>query len=135
MSIYRVDEHHRTHTCPADPDPHPIDIARTVVHITEGRPCLAPVTIRCGNRTVSIACSRQQPAHRQCSACRTVITVGTITVEHLGAAEPCPRATIHTAPTTCSVCGEPLNAVLADWGTHLLCHPRTAHAPTREAAA
>lgn len=134
MSIYRVDEHHRTHTCPADPDPHPVDITRVIVHITEGRPCLAPVVIRCGDRTVSIPCGRHEPAHRQCSACRTVVTVGTITVEHLGAAESCPPAITRTEPTTCSVCGEPLAAILAERGTHLLCHPRIAYTPTRKAA-
>ena len=84
MSIYRVDEHHRTHTCPADPEPHAVDITRVVVHITEGRPCLAPVVIRCGDRIVSIPCGRHEPAHRQCGACRTVVTTGAITVEHLG---------------------------------------------------
>jgi hypothetical protein len=135
MSIYRVDEHHRTHTCPADPEPHPIDITRVVVHITDGRPCLTPVVIRCGNRTVSLPCGRHEPTHRQCDTCRPVITIGTVTVEHLGSAETCQPTTAHRAPATCDTCGEPLDAILADWGTHLLCHPRTAHASTRKAAA
>ena len=42
---------------------------------------------------------------------------------------------VTTASASCRICGEPLAAVLADWGSHLLCLPRTAHATTSKAAA
>ncbi len=84
MSIYRVDEHRITHTCPADPTPHVIDIRRRIVHVTPGRPCLTPVTITSGAVTATVPCGRYLPARRQCGHCRTIITTGRITTEHRG---------------------------------------------------
>lgn len=83
MSIYLVDVHHVTHTCPSSVDPHPYDTTRTVRYVTDGGACRTPVTIRCGDKTVSVACGRHEPAHRQCAACRVIVTERTITAEHL----------------------------------------------------
>lgn len=79
MTIVLVDITHTTHTCPAHHQPHPYDTRRTVIDITPGGPCRAPVTIRCGNTTTRIPCHRHEPAKRQCGACRTIITEHTIT--------------------------------------------------------
>ncbi|MEH1011724.1 hypothetical protein V6U90_01150 [Micromonospora sp. CPCC 206060] len=79
MTIYLVDIEHVTHTCPAQPDPHPYDTRRTVIDVTPGGPCRTPVTIRCGNTTVQIPCHRHEPAERQCGACRTIVIERTIT--------------------------------------------------------
>jgi hypothetical protein len=84
VTIYLVDIDQYTHTCPADPEPHVVDTRRTVVHVTPGGPCRTPVTIRCGTATVTIPCGRHEPAHRQCGACRTIVTERTITTRHLG---------------------------------------------------
>ncbi|WFE29651.1 hypothetical protein O7623_10880 [Solwaraspora sp. WMMD791] len=79
MSIHLVDVVQVLHTCPADPQPHPYDIRRTLVHVTPGGPCRAPVTIRCGNTTTTIDCGRHRPAAHQCGACRTTVVERTIT--------------------------------------------------------
>jgi hypothetical protein len=125
MNIYRVDEHHVVHTCPADDQPHPVDIRRTIVGvILDNRPCLAPIHI--GPDTAPLRCSQQEPADRHCDHCRTVVVTGTITTEHLGHDEPRhhnPVAPAVLAPDPCTVCGEPLAAVLADHGRHISCHP------------
>jgi hypothetical protein len=128
VTIYQVDEHHRAHICPADPQPHTITIERTIVHITDGGPCRTPVTIRCGNRTVVIPCGRHEPAHRQCAACRVIITTGTVTVEHLGAVSRTGVAITREPAVAfrdlrCDVCNESLDPVLANTGRHLLCYP------------
>lgn len=94
MRIYCVDEHHLTHTCPADPAPHSFDIRRTIVHVTDPEPCLAPVTLDGGGPTVVVDCGTWRPHDQQCDHCRTVITVGTVTYEHLGYQGPA-----HLAPT------------------------------------
>ncbi|WFE46356.1 hypothetical protein [Verrucosispora sp. WMMD1129] len=87
MTIHLVDLEHITHICPADPEPHPFDTRRTLVHITPGGPCRAPVTIRCGNVTAQIACHRHEPAKRQCGACRVIVRERTITTRpHTGIA-------------------------------------------------
>jgi hypothetical protein len=126
VRIYRVDEHHKMHTCPADPDPHPVDIRRTIVHVTDPQPCLTPTYDSIG---APVECSRYEIRDRQCDHCRTVITIGTITVEHLD--NPRTASLIPglsgLASDPCTVCGDPLAAVLADHGRHIGCHPyRTA---------
>lgn len=83
MTIVLVDIEHVTHTCPAHPDPHPFDTRWTVVDVIPGGPCRAPVTIRCGDTTATIACRRHEPAKRQCGACRVIVTEHTITTRHL----------------------------------------------------
>jgi hypothetical protein len=93
MTIYLIDVHTVTHTCPANPQPHPVDTRRTIVHVTPGRPCQHPVTVRSGDRTAVIPCSRHEPAHRQCPPCRTIITTRTHTTEHRGNEGP-----VHLAP-------------------------------------
>ncbi|MEH1129144.1 hypothetical protein [Micromonospora sp. CPCC 206061] len=79
MTLYLVDIEQHTHTCPADADPHPVDIRRTIVHITDSGPCRAPVTIRLADTSTVIPCGRHEPAERQCGACRPIVTERTIT--------------------------------------------------------
>ena len=84
MTYVLVDVHHRTHTCPAEPAPHPYDTTRTVVGRVDGGPCRQPVTIRFVDITTTIACGRRVPADRQCPACRVTITQRHITTEFMG---------------------------------------------------
>jgi hypothetical protein len=74
MTIHVVDIEQVVHTCPAQPEPHPYDIRRTVVHVIPGGPCRTPVTIRCGNTTTQVPCGRHEPTNRQCPACRIIVT-------------------------------------------------------------
>jgi hypothetical protein len=129
MTIYLVDVHVLTHTCPADPEPHPVRTSRTVVHVTPGGPCRTPVTLHCHDATtIQLSCGRREPRERQCDACRTIIIERTVTVEH----DPTPvRRGQPPAPSgyakhPCTVCGQPLAAILAPDGHHLLCIPRPA---------
>ncbi|MBU8857427.1 MULTISPECIES: hypothetical protein [unclassified Micromonospora] len=82
MSIHLVDIVQVLHTCPAEPEPHPYDIRRTVIDVIDGGPCRNPVTIRCGTTTVQIPCRRHEPTKRQCGACRVIVTEHTITNLH-----------------------------------------------------
>ena len=95
MSIYAVTQHQVLHTCPADPEPHPIATTQTVVHVTPGRTCLTPVTIRIGNTTRTVSCGRRLPYERQCGSCRTIVTVRSVTTTDLGYQGPA-----HLAPAT-----------------------------------
>jgi hypothetical protein len=79
VTIHLVTITQVTHTCPAQPEPHPYDIRRTLTHVIPGGPCRAPVTIRCGDVTTEIACHRHEPANRQCGACRVIVTEQSIT--------------------------------------------------------
>ncbi|OHX04601.1 hypothetical protein [Micromonospora sp. WMMB235] len=81
MSIHTVDVVQLLHTCPAEPEPHPYDIRRTVIDVIDGGPCRNPVTIRCGT-TTQIPCGRHEPSKRQCSACRVIVIERTITNLH-----------------------------------------------------
>lgn len=128
MIIYAVDVHYLIHTCPADPEPHPVDTRQQVVHVTPGGPCRTPVTVRCGDTATVIPCGRRKPVKRQCHACRTTVTVHRATTRRLNAqpVHVAPATTGH-APLRCDVCRQPLAAVLAAWGHHVLCHPRPAH--------
>ncbi|TDC75864.1 hypothetical protein E1193_24785 [Micromonospora sp. KC606] len=83
MTIHTVDVVHILHTCPAEPESHPYDTRRTLVDVIPGGPCRAPVTIRCGQVTTTIPCSRHEPAKRQCGACRTIVVERTITTRTL----------------------------------------------------
>jgi hypothetical protein len=83
VTIHVVDIEQVTHACPGEPDPHPYDIRRTVVHVIPGGPCRTPVTIRCGQVTTTIPCHRHEPADRQCGACRIIVTQHTITTRTL----------------------------------------------------
>ena len=50
-----VEVFHLIHTCPANPEPHPVDTRRRIVHVTPSRPCLNAVTVRSvrrGDRTL-----------------------------------------------------------------------------------
>ncbi|RZU50814.1 hypothetical protein EV385_2600 [Krasilnikovia cinnamomea] len=120
MTIHIVDVHDRTHTCPADPTPHPIDSTRRLVDTVPGGPCRQPIT------GTAVPCGRRRPADQQCDACRTTVTVRHHTRDHLG---PAPRTTVRPstalAARPCEVCGLPLAAVLAHVGRHLLCRPTT----------
>ena len=83
MTIYLVDIEQILHVCPSWPDdPHPYDTRRTVIDVIPGGPCRTPVTIRCGDTTTQIPCGRREPAHRQCGACRIIVTERTITNRH-----------------------------------------------------
>ena len=83
MSIHTVDVVQLLHTCPAEPEPHPYDIRRTVIDVIDGGPCRNPVTIRCGDTTALIPCRRHEPVKRQCGACRVIVTEHTITTRTL----------------------------------------------------
>ena len=82
MTIYLVDIEQVIHTCPAYAEPHPYDIRRTVVDVTPGGACRAPVTVRCGNTITQVPCHRHEPVKRQCGACRVIVTERTITTHH-----------------------------------------------------
>ena len=86
MTVYLVAVHHVTHTCPADPQPHPIITTRQILGVIDGGPCLAPVTIRVGANTATIPCGRHEPMQRQCVACRITIDVQAVGATHIGAA-------------------------------------------------
>ncbi len=126
MTHVVVDVHELTHTCPASADPHPIDIRHTIVQATPQGPCRTPVTVRCGTTTTTVSCGRRRPVARQCPACRPTIEIRHRTSHHLGPADPTPATTrpvFGLARRPCAVCGEPLAAVLAHLGRHLLCAP------------
>lgn len=74
MTIYAIAVHHFVHTCPANPEPHPTDTTRRIIHTAPGQPCRQPVTIRIGNIAATIPCGRHEPYDRQCGACRPIIT-------------------------------------------------------------
>ena len=124
MTIYAVTVHHRTHACPADPHPHPVDTIQQVVHVTPGGPCRTPAAIRLNGTTTFVACGRRYPHHRQCPVCRTTVTTLRVTTEHIGETPihgtPAP---VGYAPHPCTVCRRPLAAVLAAVGRHILCWP------------
>jgi hypothetical protein len=88
MSIYAVEIVHLVHTCPGDPEPHPVSTWRRIIHTTPGRPCLTPITVHCGNQTAAIPCGRHEPTERQCANCRTIITIHKVTIRHLNSEEP-----------------------------------------------
>jgi hypothetical protein len=128
VTIYAVAIVRLTHTCPADPQPHPFDTRRTIVHVTPGGACRQPVTIRCGDIVAVIACGRHRPADQQCGACKTIVVEHTITAQfrgHHGAEALIPAVPAGHAPDPCRTCGRPLAAVLARQGRHLLCPPAT----------
>jgi hypothetical protein len=133
MTVYAIHEHHTLHTCPADTEPHPVIVRREVVHISEGRPCLTPVTIHIGHTTATVPCGRHVPYDRQCGPCRTITNTRQITTEYIGHQDGHQTGTGHTLVPTgladdpCPVCGDPVAAFL---GRHILCHP----APTQGAS-
>jgi hypothetical protein len=77
MTVHRVAQHLRMHTCPSHPDGHPWSIERRVVGITETGPCLTPVTRPGG---VSLPCARALPSEQRCANCTTVVHVRWITL-------------------------------------------------------
>ncbi len=80
MTIYLVDVHHDTHTCPADPEPHAFHTRHQVVAVTPGGPCRTPATIRIGTTTTTtVACGSHEPYEHQCGACRTIVWVRNVT--------------------------------------------------------
>ncbi|MEV6601963.1 hypothetical protein AB0M36_34685 [Actinoplanes sp. NPDC051346] len=85
MTTYLVDVHHRTHTCPANPEPHPYDTRRTIVAVLPRQPCRSPITVRSGATTAVIDCGRHEPAARQCDACRNTIIKRRTTATYTGA--------------------------------------------------
>jgi hypothetical protein len=132
VTRFYVDVHEVTHTCPADPTPHPIDIRHSLVLVVDEGPCHAPTTVGAGERARLIACARTQPWHRQCDACRSHVEVRNTTRTHTGAdVQPDRAAPAGYAPHPCRVCGQRLAAVLADAGRHLLCDPATVWAGRR----
>ncbi len=122
MTIYLVHIDQDTHTCPADPQPHVVYSRRHILAIVDGGPCQTPVTFRCGDTTATVACGRREPAERQCLACRVIVTEQSITTRHLGPVvvgqRPAPTG---LAKRPCHGCGQPLAAVLAEDGRHVLC--------------
>jgi hypothetical protein len=132
VTIHNIDLCHVTHTCPADEQPHPIDIRRRVYHVTPGGPCRNPSTIRSGSTTAVIPCGRHEPTERQCAACRTVVIERTITTRHTGRTETdTPSVPSGLAPDPCQTCRHPLAAILATHGRHLLCPPPPRRTPHR----
>ena len=137
MTIYLVDVHDVTHTCPADPEPHPYITQRRIVHVTPGRPCAAPVTVHCGPTSTVVDCNRVRPSDGQCANCRTIITVRYHTAEFRGDQGPEPntaRPASGHAPHPCDVCHRPLAVVLTDSGRHILCRPHPYSYPSTGAA-
>jgi hypothetical protein len=84
MTVRVVDVHQVIHTCPSNPEPHGIDIRGTLVREVPGGPCLAPATIRLGDKTTTIPCRRHEPSDQQCDACRVVIVVRNVITDDLG---------------------------------------------------
>ena len=84
MTFVHVDIHQYTHTCPADPEPHAIDIRRRIVATLDGGPCRNPITVRSGDTVAVIACGRHEPHDRQCPACQVTVIERSITTTHLG---------------------------------------------------
>jgi hypothetical protein len=79
MTFVHVDIHQQVHTCPADPQPHPIDTRRTIIAVLDGGPCRQPITLHTGDTTTTVACRRRLPADQHCPACRTIVIEHTIT--------------------------------------------------------
>jgi hypothetical protein len=84
VTTYLVDVHHLTHTCPANPEPHPYDTRRTIVAVFARQPCQRPVTVRSGSTTTVIDCGRHETPDRQCDACRNTIVKRHTTATHTG---------------------------------------------------
>lgn len=84
MTAVQVDIHHYTHTCPADPEPHPYDTRRTIVAVAPGGLCRNPVTVRSGDTTTVIDCGRHVPREQRCPACRITVIDHTVTFTHTG---------------------------------------------------
>jgi len=129
MTSIQIDIHHLTHTCPAETEPHPYDTRRTVLAVVPGGACRQPVTVHCGDITAVIACGRHVPREQRCPACRITVIEHSVTFTHTGhhngsQARPCQPMPTGLAADPCYVCGEPLAAALADYGTHLLCRSR-----------
>jgi hypothetical protein len=140
MTAIQVDVRHLTHTCPADPEPHPYDTRRTVLAVVPGGACRRPVTIHCGDTTTVIACGHRVPREQQCPACQITVIEHAVTFTFTGHHGPqhraCQPAPAGLSARPCRVCGQPLAAVLADDGTHLLCQflRRAQHSTTGNAA-
>ncbi|GII24298.1 hypothetical protein [Planosporangium mesophilum] len=90
MTIYAIEVFHLVHTCPANPEPHPVDTRRRIVHVTPGRDCLTPKTFDNG---VTIRCGDYNAYDQQCANCRTIITITKVTTHDLGYQGPA-----HLAP-------------------------------------
>jgi hypothetical protein len=125
MSRYLVDGVHYTHTCPADPTPHPFNMHRTVVGHTPGGQCRRPIPVRNGGRMTMVDCARLLAPHRCCPACTTIVEIRQEATVHVGPYRaPTRGVPVGYAPHPCIVCGQPLAAVLADGGgRHVLCDP------------
>lgn len=88
MTYVHIDVHHLTHTCPADPEPHPYDTRRTVVATVPGGPCRHPATVRSGDTVALVACHRARPRPEQCPACLVTIVERSVTFTYMGHVGP-----------------------------------------------
>jgi hypothetical protein len=79
VTIHIVDLVQYTHTCPADLQPHVVEIRRTIVDVIDGGPCRKPVTVTLAGTTQTVACGRRELSADQCPACRTVVVQRRIT--------------------------------------------------------
>lgn len=120
VTRYHIAEHHRTHTCPANPTPHAWDVTRTILRTEDTGPCLTRITLPTG---ATIPCGRHESLDRQCAHCRTEIVIETVTTEHTGPHTPVTPGPSGNAPHPCDACGLPLAAVLAESGRHIGCQP------------
>jgi hypothetical protein len=122
MTLYLVSEREILHRCPAWPDPHTVQVERTILHITPGRACLSPVTIRIGDTVATVDCGRHEPYERQCSSCRTIVTTYVSRPLDLGVQQPTPTAPVpwRISRKPCPTCSLPMAAFL---DCHLLCPP------------
>jgi hypothetical protein len=84
VTAHLADVHYYTHTCLADPQPHPYDTRRTVIATNPGGACRRPVTLRTGDTTIVIACGRRLPREQQCPACRTTVIEHAVTFTFMG---------------------------------------------------
>ncbi|WP_067504085.1 hypothetical protein [Actinoplanes sp. TFC3] len=92
MTFIHVDIHQHTHTCPADPQPHPYDTRQTIITVVHGGPCRAPITLHSGDTSVTVDCRRRLRNELQCPACRTTVIEHAITQTyhgHIGPQLPC----------------------------------------------
>ena len=125
MSHYVIDVHHYSHTDPVTGQARTFDTRRTVVAVEPGGPCTRPVTITLNGRMVVVACARAVPGPRQCSACRTTITIRHTRTSDCASITPLPPAPTGRLKHLCTVCAMPVDAVLGATNRHLFCEPPT----------
>jgi hypothetical protein len=125
MTHYLIDVTNLVTTTPGQTDPHVVETWRVIVATKPGGPCRRPVTLHMGQTTRTLPCGRVRLREQQCVGCRSTITVRHVDTVDLGPeARTSARAASGLLKDPCPTCGEPVAAVLADTGRHILCKPR-----------